>query len=344
MKVIDKVKLGFERAGAIVSTQFKHHSPKIEMGVGMALIFFGGYKLYKAGKKSSENGYKKTYEEKCSAIDSSFSPKSLKTKEKRRAAFEYVRSEAVCVAPGALSTIGGVFLMKNAFDRVSLSKRVLEGALAASVASTNKIIETVSNEPGTDNIVAKMHGGEREVIELKTLNENGTYDTTLKSNIVFNVDDIYDLPGEAFIYSNETCAGFFQDNDDYFTSLMSDIVAEGKRQLNYTHGYVFSDTLVRLFGVEPKPLHKTCGSVVPDPKHPRPGDENRKGIFDFKTQKIFIEYPDGSRTNGWLIIPVNDGEIIDIYQDYSLQRLLTKGRTKMKIEQMTKRENEQVMK
>ena len=337
MKVFDNIKLGCERIGAIVSTQVKYNAPKIEMGVGMALILFGGYKLYKAGKKSSENNNRKNYEERCKNIDSSFAPKSLKNKEKRKAALDYALSEASYIAPGALSTAGGLFFMKNAFDRVSLAKRALEGALAASVASTNKIMETIKKDGENDNLINEINGARKEEIEISTLNENGGYDTTIKNNLVFNVDDIWDLPGEAFIYSNETCAGMsFQDNDDYFSSLLSDVKAAAERRLLHTHGYCFDEDLVALFGVEPKPLHKTCGYVMPDPKHPLPGDEKRKGVFNFETKKIFIEYPDGSRTRGWLINPINDGVIIDIYQNYSLQRLLVKNRTQRKIEKVMK--------
>lgn len=337
MKIIDNIKLGCERFGAIVSTQAKHNAPKIEMGVGMALILFGGYKLYKAGKKSSEEKNKQHYEERCKEIDSSFAPKSLKNKEKRKAAFDYALSEASYIAPGALSTAGGLFFMKNAFDRVSLAKRALEGALAASVASTNKIMETIKKENGNEDLIAEINGAKKEEIEISTLNENGGYDTKIKNNLIFSVDDIWDLPGEAFIYSSETCAGTsFQDNDDYFESLLCDVRAAAQRRLQYTHGYCFDDDLVKLFGVEPKPLHKQCGSVMPDPKRPRPGDDKRKGVIDFETRKIFIEYPDGSRTRGWLIEPINDGVIINIYQDYSLQRLLVKNRSQHKIEKVMK--------
>lgn len=65
---------------------------------------------------------------------------------------------------------------------------------------------------------------------------------------------------------------------------------------------------------------------MPDPKRPRPGDENRHGCLHLNTQPIQIEYDDGSRTNGWLITPISDGSIIDIYPEYSLQRLLVKNR------------------
>lgn len=327
MKIIEKLSLRAERAYALVSTQLKHKAPEIEMILGSALIFSGAIAAYKAGKRSKEEDFKGQYEERKKEIENSFTPRSLKDKEKRKATVKYIASEARNVALATGCTVGGVFLVKNAFDNVSRSKRLLEGALAASVAAAHNAQDILVENMDPDERDALVNGAKFDQKHTKQLNDDGSYSTKLITNTVFNVNDIFDLPGESFIYSKETCAGMsYQDNMDYFYSLVIDAEANAERRLKHTHGYCFDADIVKLFGVDPKPIHRTCGCVMPDPKRPRPGDENRRGCLHLNTQPIQIEYDDGSRTNGWLITPISDGSIIDIYPEYSLQRLLVKNR------------------
>ena len=334
MKIIDKLSLRVERAYAIVSTQLKHKAPEIEMILGSALIFSGAIAAYKAGKRSKEEDFKGQYEERKKEIENSFTPRSLKDKEKRKAAVKYIASEARNVALATGCTVGGVFLVKNAFDNVSRSKRLLEGALAASVAAAHNAQDILIENMDPDERDALVNGAKFDQKHTKQLNDDGSYSTKLITNTVFNVNDIFDLPGESFIYSKETCASLsYQDNRDYFYSLVIDAEANAERRLKHTHGYCFDADIVKLFGVDPKPIHRTCGCVMPDPKRPRPGDENRRGCLHLNTQPIQIEYDDGSRTNGWLITPISDGSIIDIYPEYSLQRLLVKNRLEREAKQ-----------
>lgn len=330
MKLFDKLALGVERAYVVASTQIKCRKPQIKMAVGACAVVYGAYAAYKAGKRSKEENYKGRLEDQKKEIDSGFAPRSMKEKAKRKATVKYVCSEAVNVLPAVAGTTCGLFLMKSAFDNVMTSKRVLEAALAASVASAQKLDEIVVESVGEKDRDVLVNGGKFERTQTKVQNNDGTFRTKSGTNVVFNVDDIFDLPGESFVYSKETCAGMsFQDNEDYFNSLVIDARAAAEQRLRHTHGYCFDADIVRLFGVEPKAIHRTNGSVNPDPKHPRPGDE-RRGIYDLITQPIQIEYEDGSRTKGWLITPVNDGVIIDIYPQYSLQRLLIKNRLEWK--------------
>ena len=327
MKLIDNITLGAKRLWATTSTQVKVHAPQIEFGIGAGLVIVGGYLLFVEGRASKEKDFKAVYDSQVNEIEKGYTPRSIKAKAKRSAAFKYVRSEVSNVAPGVLCTTGGLFLMKRGFDSVMLSKRVLEAALAASVATTQKMNDILQEKVGIIETEDALNGSKTEDIEVKVAGSDGTYHTFNDSVTVFKVDDIFDLPGESFIYSKETCAGLsFQDNDDYVNSLVVDAVNNANAKLQHTHGYVFSEDIVKLFNVDIKPIHKTCGCVLPDPKHPRKGDESRRGAIDLNVRKIQIEYDDGSRTNGWLMTPINDGSIIDIYPKYSFKRLLTKNR------------------
>lgn len=327
MKLTDKIAMAAERAYVVVSTPIKKNAPEIEMIFGTALVFAGAVAAYKAGKRSRDEDYKGRLESQKKEIDNSFTPRSMKEKAKRKATLKYIGYEARNAALAAGCTMGGVFLMKNAFDRVSRSKRLLESALAASVAAMHNAEDILVENMDPEDKNALVNGAKFDQKHTKQLNDDGSYSTKLVTNTVFNVNDIFDLPGESFIYSKETCGGMsFQDNKDYFYSLVLDAEANAERRLRNTHGYCFDSDIVKLFGVEPKPLHRVCGCVAPDPKNVRPGDENRRGYFKLDTQPIQIEYDDGSRTNGWLITPLSDGSIIDIYADYSLQRLLVKSR------------------
>lgn len=326
MKLVDKITLRAERLWAITSTQVKHHAPQIEFGIGAAAVVVGGCLLFMEGRKSKEKDFKAIYKSQVEEIEKGYTPKSIKAKAKRSAAFKYARSEVSNVAPGVATTLGGLLFMKRGFGRVMASNRVLEAALAASVASGKKMADIITEHAGVYEGENLINGSKTENVEVKTTDPDGKYRTYTDSVTVIHVNDIFDLPGESFIYSKETCTGFFQDDDYYINDLVDQSVKYANRKLQNTHGYVFSDEIVKLFGVDPKPLHKTCGCVMPDPKRPRKGDDVRKCCYDFNTRKIQIEYDDGSRTNGWLITPVDDGSIIDIYSDYSLQRLLAKNR------------------
>ena len=326
MKIIEKMTLRAERLWAITTTQTKHYAPQIEFGIGAAAVVVGGCLLFMEGRKSKEKDFKGVYEAQVNEIDKGYTPKSIKAKAKRSAAFKYMRSEVSNVAPGVATTLGGLLFMKRGFGRVMASNRVLEAALAASVASSQKMMNVIRESAGEIDGKDMLNGSWTEDVEVKTTGNDGEQRTFKDSVTVFHVDDIFDLPGESFIYSKETCTGFFQDDDYYVNDLIDQSRNYANRKLQNTHGYVFSDEVVKLFGVDPKPLHKTCGCVMPDPKHPRKGDDTRQCCYGFNSRKIQIEYDDGSRTNGWLITPIDDGSIIDIYSEYSLQRLLTKKR------------------
>lgn len=333
MKLIDDITIGAKRLLATTTTQVKSHAPQIEFAVGAVTVIAGGCLLFIEGRRSKEKDFKAVYDAQVEEIEKGYTPKTLKAKAKRSAAFKYVRSEVSNVAPGAAVTLGGVLLMKRGFDSVMVSKRVLEAALAASVATNQKLNDILQDKMGIVAAEDAVNGSRTEEVEVdRAVNPIDGEPTIFTDSVtVFKVDDIFDLPGESFIYSKETCAGLsFQDDDNYVKSLVKEAVDNANIKLQHTHGYVFSEDLVRLFGVDPKPLHKTCGCVMPDPKHPHIGDELRKEAIGLNVRKIQIEYDDGSRTNGWLMRPVNDGSIIDIYPKYSLKRRLVKSRLEWK--------------
>lgn len=326
MKIIDKMILCAERVSASVGTHFKHNLTNYEIGAGAFLIFAGAVFSYRAGRRSKEEDYKGRLEAQKKEIDSAFTPKAVKDKAKFKATAKYCLYEARNVALPAGLTIAGVLTMKNAYDRVSLSKRVLEAALASSIAATQNAERVLSDAIGDADTNALISGGYFEQERENVLTEDGTCIHKLNDHVIFNVNDIFDIPGESFIYSKETTGGItFQSDENYFNSLVAEAKADADRKLHHTHGYYFDEDFVKIFGVEPKAIHKTNGTVNPDPKYPNPGDEKR-GRFEILTQPVYIEYEDGSRTNGWLVTPMTDGSIIDIYHKYSLQRLLKRNR------------------
>lgn len=321
MKIIDKITLSVERTIATVTTKVGKHAPEIKFGVGAGLVIISGYLAYEAGKASRDQKNKEKLEDELTDIEHNkdpFTTKSFVRKAKIQAYATYALKEAKNAAPAFICMGGGMYLMKDGFNSVRASNLALQSALAASVATNKALEDRLIEEAGIDTRDMTIANAEKYEIEKTVVNEKGEIENYPDSYLV---TDIYDLPGEAFIYSKETCSSdVFYDDENYFGRLVDEAKSLAERKLNHTHGYCFDSDIVELFGVEPKPIHYYCGSVTPDPKRPLPGDERRTGVLELYTRRIGIDHDDGSRSFGWLVVPKNDGVIIDIYDQYSLRR------------------------
>lgn len=317
MKIFDTITTGVKRYYSVAKTQLIHYSPEIRMVGGTALVIYGAYRLYKAGKQNEIDGIDKHFEQQMDDLEKNHAPKSINDQAKWYAIREYVLYKARICAVGGLCVAGGTLLEWNAFGSLKARNALLGASLAAAVASNKKMEERIiemtsdleSDDPDYTSDAVKLDPIGNEVVEHTEVEENGHEIHVIDGDVmVVDVNKINDIPGTGFIVCKETLPlGYSLITDStYFEDLVDQSLNVIKNRLEQIDGYAFEDNIVELFSVEPKTLHHTCGWVR--------GDK-----FEIKYRPIMVQYEDESRAPGWYVQFVGDHSIIDIYHKYSLR-------------------------
>lgn len=314
--MFDTIKIGVKRYYSVAKTQLIHYSPEIRMIGGTALVIYGAYKIYKAGKQNEIDGIDKHFEQQMDDLEKAHAPKSIHNQAKWFAIREYVLYKVRICSVGALCVAGGTMLEWSAFNAVKARNALLGASLAAAVAANKKLTENIAAKldpetAGTEFMVddITVDADDYKTIAHKETDENGNETTVIDGEaMVINVDRVHDIPGTGFIVCKETLPlghDLLRD-EGLFENLVSAVVTDIRSKIKNTDGYAFeADIFKKSFGVEPNVLHHTSGWVNGD-------------AMDLTFRRIIIRYEDDSEDMGWYVKPVGDHSIIDIYQKYSL--------------------------
>jgi len=323
MKMFEKC----SRLFSSVTTCVKYHAPDICMIGGGALVVAGGIALFSAGRKVEKSGCVKNYKDRLHEIDIQMADgeaacapakevKKARAKAKLKATGAVVKETGKIILPGFALTSCGLLLQAHGFNIMKNRYSVAAAGLGAALAANQELQEMVSTADENAYDILETRGRTEPA---EKVDENGN--TVVTGDVVL-VTKLNQLNGPDFIYSQETVVkGGFIDDENYVEEMVSGAKNVLNHKLQRIDGYVFGEDVVKAFGVEPRPIDRVVGCCMPDPKYVQPGDAQRAGSIDISWRKIFIEYEDGSRNPAYLIKPKYDpGTIIDIYQNYSLNK------------------------
>ena len=283
MKWIDNLCNGAKKAYYFVSTQAHAHRVEIYVAVGVGLgvaavadAFYSAKKV--AEKKNTEEGPTKK---------------------------DYVKA---AIRP-ALLEVGSVYAFLKGLNIVKDENAVLSAALAASLATQQKLIDRTSDTFGEESSEMIQLGKHSYVGD----DANEKIDIANDYLLVINDDTIpEDHPLRRHMQSKMLLVDTIKMVQ---TSLELDLKLKG---------YVFYSEVYERLGLDPTPISRLVGWCLPDEKHPLPGDDKRDGFISFGLEELYEAVKSNNYDEKMEIIinPNLDGGIWDVYDKYNRNIIL----------------------